>query len=121
MDRIEHLANSIVQRGVGFTLLAVGTVMLGLSYDLLLCFKTGAILEAIHGATLAVFAYKAPHRNHRSTELWVRLNKGADLPANYPPELLLEVLRRTYARYAELCAMAALGLTVCAAIVWIVR
>ena len=121
MDRIEHLANRIVQRGVGFALLAIGTVMLGLSYDLLLCFKSGAILEALHGSVLGVFAYKAPSWNHRSTELWVLLNRGADLPPSYPPEQLLEVLRRTYTRYAELCGMVALALTLCAAIVWIAR
>lgn len=121
MDRIEYLADQIARRGCGFALLAIGTVMLGLSYDLVLCLKSGAILEALHGSVLAIIAYNAPHQNHRSTELWVRLNKGADLPANYPPEQLLEVLRKTYTRYAELAAVVALGLSAAAAIVWIVR
>lgn len=121
MDRIEYLADQIVRRGCGFALLAIATVMLGLSYDLVLCLKSGAILEALHGSVLAIFAYNAPRRNHRSTELWVLLNKGADLPANYPPEQLLEVLRKTYTRYAELAAVVALGLSVGACVVWIVR
>lgn len=121
MDRIEYLADLTVKRGCGFALLAIATVMMGLSYDLVLCLKSGAILEALHGSVLGVFAYNAPRRNHRSTELWILLNKGADLPANYPPEQLLEVLRKTYIRYAELAAMAALGMSVAAAIVWIVR
>lgn len=121
MDRIEHLANRIVQRGVGFALLAVGTVMLGLSYDPVLCFKSGAILEALHGSVLGLYAYRAPGWNHRSTELWMLLNKGADLPPNYPPEQLLEVMRKTYARYAELSCVLALVLTLCAAAFWIAR
>ena len=121
MDRIEFLANRIVQRGVGFALLAVGTVMLGLSYDPVLCFKSGAILEALHGSVLGVFAHNAPRWNHRSTELWVLLNKGADLPPNYPPQQLLEVMRKTYTRYAQLCAAAALFLSVCAAMFWLAR
>ncbi len=121
MDRIEYLADFVVKRGCGFALLAVGTVMLGLSYDLMLCLKSGAILEALHGSVLAIFAYNAPRWNHRSTELWTLLNKGADLPPDYPPELLLEVLRKTYTRYAEYSGVIALLLSIGAAIVWVVR
>ena len=70
---------------------------------------------------LGVFAYNAPRWNHRSTELWTLLNKGADLPPDYPPELLLEVLRKTYTRYAEYSGFIALALSIGAAIVWIAR
>jgi len=95
--------------------------MLGLSYDLLLCLKSGAILEALHGSVLGLFAYNAPKWNHKSTELWTLLNKGADLPPNYPPAQLLEVLRKTYLRYAEMAGCVALMMCVGAVIVWIVR
>ena len=118
MDRIEYLADVIVRRGCGFALLAICMVMLGLSYDLLLCLKSGAILQAIHGSVLGLFAYNAPKWNHRSTELWVLLNKGADLPPNYPPEQLLEVLRKTYLRYAEMAGVVTLALCIGAAIVF---
>jgi hypothetical protein len=121
MDRIEYLADVIVRRGCGFALLAICMVMLGLSYDLLLCLKSGAVLQALHGSVLGLFAYNAPSWNHRSTELWVLLNKGADLPPNYPPEQLLEVLRKTYLRYAEMAGVVTLALCIGAAIVWIVR
>lgn len=121
MDRIEYLADVIVRRGCGFALLAICMVMLGLSYDLLLCLKSGAILEALHGSVLGLFAYNAPRWNHKSTELWVLLNKGADLPPNYPPEQLLEVLRKTYLRYAEMAGVVTLALCIGAAIVWAVR
>jgi hypothetical protein len=121
MDRIEYLADVIVRRGCGFALLAICMVMLGLSYDLLLCLKSGAVLQALHGVVLGLFAYNAPRWNHRSTELWVLLDKGADLPPNYPPEQLLEVLRKTYLRYAEMAGVVTLALCVGAAIVWGVR
>jgi len=121
MDRIDHLADGVVRRGCGFALLAVFTVMWGLSYDLLLCLKTGAILLALHGSVLAVFAYRAPRLNHRSTELWALLGKGEDLPPQYPPAQLLEVMRKTYIRYAELSGKLALGLCAGAAIVWLAR
>jgi len=121
MDRIEYLADVIVRRGCGFALLAIGMVMLGLSYDLLLCLKSGAVLQALHGSVLGLFAYNAPRWNHRSTELWVLLNKGADLPPNYPPEQLLEVLRKTYLRYAEMAGVVTLALCIGAAVVWVVR
>lgn len=121
MDRIEYLADMIVRRGCAFALLAIGMVMLGLSYDLLLCLKSGAVLQALHGSVLGLFAYNAPRRNHRSTELWVLLNKGADLPPNYPPEQLLEVLRKTYLRYAEMAGVVTLALCIGAAVVWVFR
>ena len=121
MDRIEYLADVIVRRGCGFALLAICMVMLGLSYDLLLCLQSGAILEALHGSVLGLFAYNAPRWNHKSTELWVLLNKGADLPPTYPPEQLLEVLRKTYLRYAEMAGVVTLALCIGAAIVWFVR
>lgn len=121
MDRIEYLADVIVRRGCGFALLAICMVMLGLSYDLLLCLKSGAVLQALHGVVLGLFAYNAPRWNHRSTELWVLLDRGADLPPNYPPEQLLEVLRKTYLRYAEMAGVVTLALCIGAAIVWIVR
>ena len=56
-------------------------------------------------------------RDHPSTLVDDPVDKGADLPANYPPEQLLEVLRKTYTRYAELAAVVALGLSAAAAIV----
>jgi hypothetical protein len=121
MDRIDHLADGVVRRGCGFALLAIFTVMWGLSYDLLLCLKTGAILVALHGSVLAVFAYRAPRRNHKSTELWALLAKGEDLPPHYPPAQLLEVMRKTYIRYAELSGKLALGLCAGATIVWLAR
>ncbi|MFN4014850.1 MAG: hypothetical protein ACK4JB_05935 [Reyranella sp.] len=121
MDRIEYLADVSVRRGCGFALLAICMVMLGLSYDLLLCLKSGAILQALHGVVLGLFAYNAPKWNHRSTELWVLLDKGADLPPNYPPEQLLEVLRKTYLRYAEMAGVVTLALCIGAAVVWFVR
>lgn len=121
MDRIEYLADMIVRRGCAFALLAIGMVMLGLSYDLLLCLKSGAVLQALHGSVLGLFAYNAPRWNHRSTELWVLLNKGADLPPNYPPEQLLEVLRKTYLRYAEMAGVVTLALCIGAAVVWVFR
>ncbi len=121
MDRIDYLADLTVKRGCAFALLAIGTVMLGLSYDLLLCLKSGAILIGLHGAVLGVLAYNAPRWNHRATELWVLLNKGADLPPGYPPALLLQTLRKTYARYAEYSGIISLGLAVGAALIWIIR
>lgn len=121
MNRIEHLAEISVRRGCGFALLAVLTVMWGLSYDMLLCLRSGAILVALVGAVLGVMAWNAPSRNPRSTELWAMLGNGKDLPPDYPPQILLEVLRETYIRHAELAGGAALALCAGAAGVWLLR
>ena len=117
MERIDALADAIVRRGCGFALLAVSTVMWGLSYDAGLCLKTGAILVALHGATLVLLGFAALRRNPRLTELWVRLGRGADLPSGYPPERLLLALQSAYFRYAELSTGVALCLAAAALVV----
>lgn len=121
MDRIQHLADFTVRKGLFFAMIAIGTVMLGFSYDIALCLRSGALLVTITAAVLALKTMYARNRNHRATELWALLHKGDDLPPGYPPENINEVLRQTYAKHAVHCAFAALALCLMAVLAAILK
>jgi hypothetical protein len=108
MDRIQYLANLSVRRGCGFAGLAIFTTMFGMAGDPALAIRIGAGLFALTGLVLAFKAWQATRRDYRKTELWIMLDNGRDLPAGYPPEIICQVLREVYLRYAELCGGIAL-------------
>lgn len=116
MDRIDFLADFSVRRGCAFALLAVVTVMFALCYQPSLSLRSGANLLTLMGVVLAWRAWRAPHKTCRGTELWVLLNKGADLPPNYPESQIMMALQTAYLRYAEICGGAALILCAAATI-----
>ena len=110
MDRIEYLAEISVRRGCGFGALAIVTAMVGMVGDPVLCLKAGALMTTLMGAILAGRAAAAPRRDSRRTEVWLMLDSGRDLPPGYPPQIIGEVLKETYVRYAELSGIVALAL-----------
>lgn len=121
MDRIEYLANVSVRRGCAFAWLGVVTVMFGLSYDVVLCLRSGAVLVSLIAAALGLMALRARGRNHRSTEVWAMLRNGADLPEGYPGGVVNEALRRIYIRYADMTALVAAAMCVAAVVAAFVR
>lgn len=110
MDRIQYLANLSVRRACGFAGLAIFTLMFGMAGEPALAIRLGAASFAVMGLVLAYMAYRAPQRDYRRTELWVMLDNGKDLPADYPPQIISQVLRDTYLRHAELSGAIALAM-----------
>ena len=88
MDRIQYLANLSVRRACGFAGLAIFTTMFGMAGDPALSIRIGA----------AMFA------------LWIMLDSGRDLPPDYPPQVICQVLREVYLRHAELSGVIALAM-----------
>jgi hypothetical protein len=114
MNRVEYLAEVSIGRGCGFAMLAIITTMCGMAGNLELCLKVGAGLMALMGLVLAWRAWKAPSRDPRKTEVYLMLDKGRDLPDDYPLPQINEALRRVYVRYAEYSGALALVLAVLA-------
>ncbi len=114
MDQLEALADISIRRACAFVGLGAVTVMLSLSFDLPLAFRTGAQISALLALGLAVCAWRLPHRNIRHTELYAMLrNAGAaqaDLAA--PPTRLriAAVLQARLIWHAERVAVVALAL-----------
>jgi len=102
MDAIERCAQQSILRALGFAALAIGTVMLGLSFEPALCFRAGATLCLLVAAVLAFKGLEAPRRNVRHTEVWLLLDGNSGLPPERLQQAIGGVLRRYYFRYAEI-------------------
>ena len=62
MDRIRQAAQVSILRALGFTALAIGTFMIGFSFEPALCFGAGAALTGIAAAVLWWKGAQAPRR-----------------------------------------------------------
>ena len=101
MDRIRQAAQISILRALGFTALAIGTFMAGLSFEPALCFGAGATLTGIAAAVLWWKGAQAPTRGYRKTEVWVILDRKLGLPPERAQAAVGGVLRELYFRYAR--------------------
>jgi hypothetical protein len=117
MDDIRRLAVLSVRRGCGFAALAICTVMFALIHEPVLSFRSGAILCALAAAVLYFKSRRAPHRNHRDTELWLLLGRDSQPPDAYAGRIINSVLAETYWRHACYAVYVASGLWLLAVVV----
>ncbi len=101
MDRIRYFAEVSVQRAVGFALLAIFTVFVGLSSDWLLAFRCSAILLSLLSAGLLHCAWRAHSKDYRRREIWVLLDQWHGLPEPRAHHAISAIMRETFLRYAE--------------------
>jgi len=118
MEILRTLADLSIRRACGFAALGIGTVMLGLSYDLVLSFRSGAILTSIVCGVIWLRAWISPWRDIRDTEMWMllaherrHLTRGPD--AGRVAEAAGAVLRERLIWHAERVALAAFALWLC--------
>jgi hypothetical protein len=110
MHKVEELALISVGRGVGFAALGIGTLMLGLSSDLLSCLKAGGILSLVTSLTLLMKAYRAPVKDYKRTEVWIMMEPIDRPSATIAQNIIGDVLKRTYLTFALHAAYVAGGL-----------
>ena len=101
MENIRRLAMISVGRGCGFAALAIIVTMLGVSFDLLLMARSGAIMFAFVAALLQFLAWIAPSRNPKRTELWIMLDPKDAPPPAVAQQVIGGVLAETYSRFAR--------------------
>jgi hypothetical protein len=118
MDILPILADLSIRRACGFAALAIGTVMLALSYDMALALRSGAVLASLMCGVLWAMAWGTPLRDIRRTELWSmlaaerrHLTLGPDAPRLRA--LASRVLRDRLVWHGERIAVAALALWAC--------
>lgn len=110
MDRIEVAAEVSISRAVGFGALAIGTVVLGLSFEPATALKTGSALTLLMAMILLLKSEEALSRPYRRTEVWLILDRRLDLPDDHAQRIVSRVLCATFRRYARYSIAAALGL-----------
>jgi len=113
MDAIENAAYVSVGRACGFAGLAVFCVMFGLSFEPILAARAGAVLCLGLTVILALYAYYAPARPYKRTELWLILAKDQRPPAEFAQDVIGRTLRDTYAWFAKQTA-------IITAVLWVV-
>jgi hypothetical protein len=108
VERIRYLADFSVKRALAFAGLAIGMVVLGLSFAPVVALKSGAAMLTLISVVLFYKGLTALQRNVKRTELWILLDRNVSLPEPQMQRVLGQVLRETYLRYAEGTAIAAI-------------
>jgi hypothetical protein len=117
MQKVEELALISVARGVGFAALAIATLMLGLSADLLTCLKAGGILTLVTSLILLMRGLRAPQRDYKRTEVWIMLEPEERPSAAIAQDMIGDALKRTYLNFALHAACISGGLLLLALII----
>lgn len=109
-SKLEQLAHLSVARGSGFAALAIITVIVGLSGDMPIAFKTGGVLMLLCCMVLVLKAFYAYRRRYRDTELWIMLDPE-DRPAKAIAQRIIgTTLRQKYLTFAHHFALGAVAL-----------
>ena len=114
MGVIDAVVDGCIRRGLGFVGLAIGTVILSLSFDMPLALRTGAEMLAVTAGVMLIAAWRAPRRDHRRSEAWSELSAFSPelvsrLPRPEAQRMMTESLRRRLIWHAERVSLAALG------------
>ncbi len=125
MDHIDSLADLSIRRACAFFGLAMATVMISLSFDPVLAFRTGGEMAALLTLGLLVSAWRAPRRNIQHTELYALLRgtgqPRAGLLTDAMRQRLAMVLQERLFWHAERVGIAAVALWGVALLVWLLR
>jgi hypothetical protein len=70
MHEIPIFVDLSIRRACGFVSLAIGTVMLALSFDMPLALRSGAAMTGFLCCALIFLAWRTPQRDVRRTEFW---------------------------------------------------
>jgi len=73
MDLLDELSDRCIRRALGFAGLGVGLVLLALSFDPQLAFRSAGDLVALVAAAMLLLAWRAPRRDMRHSEVWTML------------------------------------------------
>ena len=104
MEYLRQTAMASVGRACGFVGLAIGCVMVGLSFDPPQMMRAGAILTLLLAMALCAKAWIASKQDYRGTETWMMLPREHKPPAEIAQKALSSVLRETYFRFARFSA-----------------
>jgi hypothetical protein len=73
MDLLDEVSDRCIRRALGFAGLGVGLVLLALSFDPALAFRSAGDLVALVAAAMLLLAWRAPRRDMRRSEAWTML------------------------------------------------
>jgi hypothetical protein len=110
MGAIENAAYISVGRACGFAGLAIFCIIFGMSFDPVFAARIGGGLCVVLALVLAAYAYRAPSRPYKRTELWLILAKEKRPPAVFAQRVIGNALRDTYIWFSRQSALIAIVL-----------
>ncbi len=110
MEKVRDQAMLCVGRAVFFGYLAISMVMLGSMFDLVLFFRTGAILTLLMAVVLLWFAQTAPSRAPEKTETWLLLEDRHRPQNEHAARVFAQVMQEIYGYFATLAIRIAIAL-----------
>lgn len=125
VENLHAFADISIRRACAFVGLGMMMVMLSLSFDLPLAFRTGATIAAILALGLTFTAWRTPRRNICHTEVYAML-RGTGIPrewlsAEVNRRRIAAVLRARLAWHAERAAATAVALWALALLFWLAK
>jgi hypothetical protein len=117
MHKLEQLAHFSVARGCGFGLLAIATLMVGLSGEFAIALRAGGYLCLVMCLVLISLAWRAPGAPYKRTELWIMLEPEERPHAAIAQQVIGSLLRDIYLRFALRAAVLSASLLVMA-VLW---
>ena len=110
MEMVRQKAMFTVGRAVFFGAFAISIVMLGFLFDLVLFFRSGAILALAMTVILLFYAQTAGRRNPKQTDTWLLLKKPERPQNEHTVKAFGKIMEEVYAYYATYTFAAAIGL-----------
>jgi hypothetical protein len=100
MGQIERTAEISVARGCGFAMIAIVTLMVGLSADVKTALLAGGYLSLMTCLVLAMRGWGSKRRPYKRTEVWVMLLPEERPPPGVAQRVIGSALRDAYLTYA---------------------
>lgn len=115
--RIDHLARLSVARGCGFALIALVTMVVGLSGEMAVALSVGGVMSLMACFILLLKAANAPRDDYKSTELWLMLAPHDRPQAGVAQRVIAVARRAALIEFALLAACLSAGQLV-ASLLW---
>lgn len=93
MNDIEQAAQLSIGRACGFAGFAIALTVFALSFEPVLAAKIGAVLSLGLTLTLLIYASRAPHTAHQTTEVWLLIDRNSRPPAQHARRIVNEARR----------------------------
>jgi hypothetical protein len=106
IQTIERLAFFSVARGVGFGVLGIICLMVGLSTNVARALEGGGVCFLLMAIILLLKAKRAPLINFRTTEVWIMLDQNERPPVPVAERLIPRARAHALLHWAHLSACA---------------
>lgn len=107
MEKVREVAFISIGRAVGFSGLAIFTIMVGLSFHPVVALQSGGVLLMLLLAALLLKAQRAPFTDYRHTEAWMLLDRSDRPDESYAGRAVVTALRDACLWFARWIAGAA--------------